>query len=68
MGRIASDLAARVYVTSDNPRSEQPSAIVAEIVAGTAGAANVCAEVDRRAAIRRAIAEAAAGDVVVVAG
>jgi UDP-N-acetylmuramoyl-L-alanyl-D-glutamate--2,6-diaminopimelate ligase len=68
MGRIASDLADRVYVTSDNPRSENPNAIVAEIVAGTAGAANVRAEVDRRAAIRRAIAEAAAGDVVVIAG
>jgi len=68
MGRIASELADRAFVTSDNPRGEDPQAIVADIVAGIGNLERVRIVVDRRAAIRRAIAEAAAGDVVVVAG
>jgi UDP-N-acetylmuramoyl-L-alanyl-D-glutamate--2,6-diaminopimelate ligase len=70
MGRIASALADRVYVTSDNPRSEDPQAIVDEILAGIPAAERerVCVDLDRRAAIRRAIEEAAGGDVVLVAG
>jgi UDP-N-acetylmuramoyl-L-alanyl-D-glutamate--2,6-diaminopimelate ligase len=70
MGRIASELADRVFVTSDNPRGEEPSAILDDIVAGIAGGAHasVRVEVDRRAAIRQAIAGAAPGDVIVVAG
>lgn len=68
MGRIASAHADRVVVTSDNPRGEDPQAIVDEIVAGVAGARNVVAVLDRRAAIANAIASAAVGDVVVVAG
>ncbi len=69
MGRISSELAELTIVTSDNPRSEQPEAIVSEILAGVApdGAA-VEAIVDRRAAIARAICLAAPGDVVVIAG
>jgi UDP-N-acetylmuramoyl-L-alanyl-D-glutamate--2,6-diaminopimelate ligase len=66
MGEIAQRLADRVVVTSDNPRSEDPEAIIDEILAGTG--AGVQAEVDRRAAIAEAIAGAAAGDVVVIAG
>jgi UDP-N-acetylmuramoyl-L-alanyl-D-glutamate--2,6-diaminopimelate ligase len=66
MGEIAQRLADRVVVTSDNPRSEDPEAIVQEILAGMSGA--VDSEVDRRAAIAEAIAGAAAGDVVVIAG
>ena len=66
MGEIASRLADRVIVTSDNPRSEDPEAIVAEIVAGASGSAE--AEVDRRLAIERAVTGAQAGDVVVIAG
>jgi UDP-N-acetylmuramoyl-L-alanyl-D-glutamate--2,6-diaminopimelate ligase len=66
MGRVAAALADRVVVTSDNPRSEDPDAIVAEILAGIDTPVEV--EVDRRAAIRRAVAAAAAGDVVVIAG
>ena len=65
MGRIASELADVAIVTSDNPRSEEPEAIIAEILAG-AGDAEV--EPGRREAIARAIGEAAEGDVVVIAG
>jgi UDP-N-acetylmuramoyl-L-alanyl-D-glutamate--2,6-diaminopimelate ligase len=70
MGEIAARLADVVVVTSDNPRSEAPEAIVAEIVAGIdVGAAHtVQVEVDRRAAIRRAVALARRDDVVVIAG
>lgn len=66
MGEIASRLADRVIVTSDNPRSEPPERIVEEILAGAGPAAE--AEVDRRAAIGAAVAGAAEGDVIVVAG
>jgi UDP-N-acetylmuramoyl-L-alanyl-D-glutamate--2,6-diaminopimelate ligase len=66
MGAAARELADLVIVTSDNPRSEDPGAIVAAIVDGTGPDALV--EIDRRAAIGLAVARAAAGDVVVVAG
>jgi UDP-N-acetylmuramoyl-L-alanyl-D-glutamate--2,6-diaminopimelate ligase len=66
MGRVASELADLVVVTSDNPRSEDPDAIIAAIVAGTAGDAVV--EPDRRAAVEAAVEAAKPGDVVVVAG
>ena len=66
MGRAASQLADVVYVTSDNPRTEDPRSIVDEIVGGIEGDANVV--LDRRAAIAVAIDEARAGDVVVIAG
>ena len=67
MGGIAARLADVVVVTSDNPRSEAPEAIVAEIVAPIAESAPHV-EVDRRTAIERAIALAEADDVVVIAG
>ena len=65
MGRIASDLADVAIVTSDNPRSEDPDAIIAEILTG-AGDAEV--EPDRREAIASAVEAAGEGDVVVIAG
>jgi UDP-N-acetylmuramoyl-L-alanyl-D-glutamate--2,6-diaminopimelate ligase len=68
MGAIAARLADRAIVTSDNPRSEDPEAIVREILAGTGAAGHVSWDLDRRAAITTAIAGAAAGDVVVIAG
>jgi UDP-N-acetylmuramoyl-L-alanyl-D-glutamate--2,6-diaminopimelate ligase len=69
MGRIAARLCDRVWVTSDNPRSERPEAIVAEVVAGAReGTAAVAAEPDRRAAIAAALAWAERGDTVVIAG
>ncbi|MGD0198710.1 MAG: UDP-N-acetylmuramoyl-L-alanyl-D-glutamate--2,6-diaminopimelate ligase [Solirubrobacteraceae bacterium] len=70
MGRIAAALADVTVVTSDNPRSEAPEAIVEEILAGArpAGAHTVEAIVERRAAIAHAIELARPGDVVVIAG
>jgi UDP-N-acetylmuramoyl-L-alanyl-D-glutamate--2,6-diaminopimelate ligase len=69
MGAIAARLADAVIVTSDNPRSEDPEAIVAAIMAGVpSGSFHVKRVLDRRAAIAAAIADAAAGDVVVIAG
>ncbi len=66
MGEIAARLADRVIVTSDNPRSEDPGAIIAEILAGVGGP--VEHDPDRRAAIELAIGGAEAGDIVVIAG
>jgi UDP-N-acetylmuramoyl-L-alanyl-D-glutamate--2,6-diaminopimelate ligase len=66
MGRLASQLADVTIVTSDNPRSEDPEAIVAEILSGVDGEVEV--ELDRAAAIARAVEEARPGDVVVIAG
>jgi UDP-N-acetylmuramoyl-L-alanyl-D-glutamate--2,6-diaminopimelate ligase len=66
MGEIAVRLADRVIVTSDNPRSEDPEAIIEEILAGTGPA--IEHDADRRAAIQAAIAGARPGDVVVIAG
>jgi UDP-N-acetylmuramoyl-L-alanyl-D-glutamate--2,6-diaminopimelate ligase len=68
MGEIGARLADVCLVTSDNPRSEDPEAIIAEILAGTAGAPNVSSDPDRRASIHRAVALAEPGDVVVIAG
>ncbi len=66
MGEIAARLADHVIVTSDNPRSEDPQAIIAEILTGIERP--VEHEPDRRAAITAAVTAAAAGDVVVIAG
>lgn len=65
MAEVASRIADRVLVTSDNPRSEDPAAIVADIVAGLSHGE---VEIDRVAAIRKAVAEASANDVVLIAG
>ncbi len=68
MGAIAERLADRVFVTDDNPRGEDPEAIVAAVLAGMSAPARAWIERDRAAAIAAALAESAAGDVVVVAG
>jgi UDP-N-acetylmuramoyl-L-alanyl-D-glutamate--2,6-diaminopimelate ligase len=70
MGSIAAELADVVLVTSDNPRSEDPEAIIDEIMGGVSAdtAAEVLRDADRRASIQRAIGLARAGDVVVIAG
>ncbi len=73
MGEVAARLAEVVIVTSDNPRSEDPEAIIAGILEGALGgrapeAPPVQRLTDRRAAIGRAIAAARPGDVVVIAG
>ena len=66
MGRIAAERSDVAIVTSDNPRSEDPGAIIAEVVAGAGAKLEV--EPDRAAAIERAIGIAREGDVVVIAG
>jgi UDP-N-acetylmuramoyl-L-alanyl-D-glutamate--2,6-diaminopimelate ligase len=74
MGEIAARLADVVLVTSDNPRSEDPEQIIAEIMAGVGeaergrGAPAVRALTDRRAAIVEAVAAGRRGDVLVIAG
>ncbi|WP_417450488.1 UDP-N-acetylmuramoyl-L-alanyl-D-glutamate--2,6-diaminopimelate ligase [Kordiimonas sp.] len=65
MGQIASDLADHVYVTDDNPRSEPPAAIRAEILKACPSARNVG---DRRTAIEAAVTALKAGDMLIVAG
>jgi len=65
MGRAAAELADRVIVTSDNPRSEDPDAIVDMVMEGAPAAERI---VDRREAIARALETASPGDVVVIAG
>ena len=65
MGRIAAENADRVIVTDDNPRSENPAAIRAAILAEAKGAAEIG---DRRQAIRSAIADLKSGDVLLIAG
>jgi UDP-N-acetylmuramoyl-L-alanyl-D-glutamate--2,6-diaminopimelate ligase len=66
MGAIAQKLADRAIVTDDNPRSEEPAAIRAEVLAGMGkGAVEIG---DRRAAIFEAVAGLKTGDVLVVAG
>ena len=65
MGRIAAELADRAIVTSDNPRSEDPLAIIAEVLVGAPG---LEVEPDRRAAIALAVGAAREGDVVLIAG
>src|SRR4051794_34844004 len=67
MGEIGARLADRAIITSDNPRSEDPESIVTDVAAGVRGGA-VELEVDRRAAIERAVSIAQEGDIVVIAG
>jgi UDP-N-acetylmuramoyl-L-alanyl-D-glutamate--2,6-diaminopimelate ligase len=69
MGEAATANADLTIITSDNPRSEDPEAIIAQIEPGASRGGGVyVVEADRRVAIARAVAEAAAGDVVVIAG
>jgi len=66
MGRVASRLADRVVVTSDNPRNEDPDRIIADILKGAKK--DCVVERDRESAIRGALREAEPGDIVLVAG
>ncbi|NLP05952.1 UDP-N-acetylmuramoyl-L-alanyl-D-glutamate--2,6-diaminopimelate ligase [Candidatus Fermentibacteria bacterium] len=68
MGAVAGSLADVVIVTSDNPRTEDPAAIIAGIVAGIPAGCAPLVEPDRRSAIRAAVRLAMPGDVVIVAG
>lgn len=69
MGRLAAQLSQHVIVTDDNPRSEDPAAIRAAVLAGArAGAAQIVEIGDRAAAIETAVAAAQVGDSVVILG
>ncbi|MBV8975505.1 MAG: UDP-N-acetylmuramoyl-L-alanyl-D-glutamate--2,6-diaminopimelate ligase [Sinobacteraceae bacterium] len=68
MGRIAAQLADDLVLTDDNPRSEDPQRIIADIVAGIDGAAPLTIEHDRALAIRLALQRSAPDDVVLIAG
>jgi len=69
MGEVATRLADVTIITSDNPRSEDPLAIISEIEEGAkSGGGRYVIEPDRRAAIRMAVREAGSGDIVIIAG
>jgi UDP-N-acetylmuramoyl-L-alanyl-D-glutamate--2,6-diaminopimelate ligase len=70
MGKIAAELADRVWITSDNPRSEDPLAIIREISVGVVPppSGGYTSDPDRRVAIRDALAWSQAGDTLVIAG
>jgi len=68
MGEVAVRLADEVVLTSDNPRSEDPSAIIEAVLEGIDDRSTLTIEPDRRAAIATAIDRAHAGDVVIIAG
>ena len=68
MGEMAQRHADGVVVTSDNPRGEDPDAIIAQILGGMAPSANLHSETDRAAAIAQVLAQAGAKDVVLIAG
>lgn len=68
MGQVAARLADRVLLTSDNPRGEDPIAIIDAVRSGMTADADVTVEPDRATAIALAVGEASPGDVVVIAG
>ena len=68
MGRVASKLSDVTIITSDNPRSESPDAIIEAVMSGCDPDSVVYVQSDRRAAISQAMELANAGDVVVIAG
>ncbi len=68
MGTVAEELADVVFVTDDNPRSEAPEAIVADIVSGMRQPQGARVIHDRREAITAAVAQGGAGDMILVAG
>ncbi|MCX7805671.1 MAG: UDP-N-acetylmuramoyl-L-alanyl-D-glutamate--2,6-diaminopimelate ligase [Planctomycetota bacterium] len=68
MGRVVEEMSDIAIVTSDNPRSEDPKAIIDDILAGMKNPGKAIVEADRREAIARALAEAREGDIVLIAG
>ena len=68
MGRIAAAYSDTVIVTSDNPRTEDPGAIIAQIMAGVPAKSSVFAQPDRAKAIALAVNQAAPGDTILIAG
>ncbi len=68
MGRVASAYAKKLYVTSDNPRFEDPDAIIEDILAGIEDKSNVYVDVNRRNAIAQALRERSGDEVVLILG
>ena len=68
MGKIAANIADRVIITSDNPRSESPESIINEILSGITDKNNVEVEQDRRKAIQFALNKSSSGDIILIAG
>src|SRR6476646_745029 len=68
MGQVATRMADVAYLTSDNPRSEDPMAIMAAVAGGVTAKDRLVEEPDRAAAITAAVKAAEPGDVVVIAG
>ena len=68
MGRVAASLAKKVYITSDNPRNEDPELIVADILQGIEDRSNVTIELNRKKAIEMALDDQEDEDVVVILG
>ncbi len=68
MGRVASGLAKKIYITSDNPRTENPEQIVQDILEGIKDRSNVSIELDRKKAIKLALDEQKEDEVVVILG
>jgi UDP-N-acetylmuramoyl-L-alanyl-D-glutamate--2,6-diaminopimelate ligase len=68
MGRVASAYAKKLYVTSDNPRFEDPDAIIEDILAGIEDKSNVYVDVNRRSAIAQALRERSGDEVVLILG
>ena len=68
MGKLAVENSDRVFITSDNPRTEEPDFIISEILKGVDGFQNFEVQADRKKAIEAALAHARAGDIVLIAG
>lgn len=68
MGRVASAYAKKVYVTSDNPRFEDPDAIIEDILSGIEDKSNVYVDVNRRNAIAQAIKDRSGDEVILILG
>jgi UDP-N-acetylmuramoyl-L-alanyl-D-glutamate--2,6-diaminopimelate ligase len=68
MARVAEELADVLYITSDNPRTEDPQSIIDQITAGLTGARATIVEPDRQQAIHHILSDARAGDIVLLAG
>jgi UDP-N-acetylmuramoyl-L-alanyl-D-glutamate--2,6-diaminopimelate ligase len=68
MGRVASNYAKKIYVTSDNPRFEDPDAIIEDILAGIEDKTNVHVDVNRRNAIAQALRDRSGDEVILILG
>jgi UDP-N-acetylmuramoyl-L-alanyl-D-glutamate--2,6-diaminopimelate ligase len=68
MGRVASAYAKKVYVTSDNPRFEDPDAIIEDILSGIEDKSNLFVDVNRRSAIAQALRDRSGDEVVLILG